>query len=458
VSDGPLPLLDRLAERLAGEPRPVRLEALARELLRLRKGGSPAGPSLLVPLLSADPRFVETPEGWTLERKAGETGGTELEGPFAALGLAPDPRREGARLWAIVSCDADGSETARRVGGSWPGGGGEQKAAPLPSRDLPGVSRRGAPDWRAAGLEEAPARPIPLGRLARALAGVPAVGTLGRLAARLGLHHRLEEGALGEARLAAALWLDLRERLREERLLDRASFDRLLGGRPGEGEIEGPFGPEELAALPAVTGVYRFLDRERRLLYVGKSVNLRARVTSYFAGPARDDKDRRLRRETAELRAEELGSEPEALLREQELIRRHRPPLNRQRQVGARTGPRGDRVLVLPGPTPRRRTLLMLRGGVLAARITVGLRRDGRARARRELLGVYFEDAPATEGVEAMEGGHLVASWLRRHPHRALSFDPRDCADAAEAVRRLERFLEADPRQGPLFELDGSRR
>jgi hypothetical protein len=440
----------------------VRLDALARELLRLREGGGEAGPALLEPLLRADPRFVETPEGWTLEREEVETGGRELEGPFAALGLVPDPRREGARLWALVSCAGDGSEVASRSGSSRPAAGAVRDLSDAaPSRGLPGVSRRGAPDWRAAGLAKGLAHPVPLGRLARALAGVPSTATLGSLAARLGLHHRVEEGAVGEARLAAALWLDLRELLREERLLDRASLDRLLGGRPAEGEIEGPFGSEELAALPAAPGVYRFLDREGRLLYVGKSVNLRARVTSYFAGPGRDGKDRRLRREAAELRAEELGSEPEALLREQELIRRHRPPLNRQQRVAARAGPRGDRVLVLPGPTSRRRTLLMLRGGELAARLTVGLRREGRARARRELLRVFFEDAPAAEAmgskVEAKEGGHLLVSWLRRHPHRALSFDPGDCADAAEAGGRLERFLEADPRQGPLFELDGSR-
>ncbi|HJR37720.1 MAG TPA: GIY-YIG nuclease family protein, partial [Nocardioidaceae bacterium] len=35
-------------------------------------------------------------------------------------------------------------------------------------------------------------------------------------------------------------------------------------------------------SIPASPGVYRFRDEHRRVVYVGKAKNLRARLTSYF--------------------------------------------------------------------------------------------------------------------------------------------------------------------------------
>ena len=40
---------------------------------------------------------------------------------------------------------------------------------------------------------------------------------------------------------------------------------------------------EKLAGLPVGTGVYLMKDRHGEVLYVGKAVNLRSRVRSYFA-------------------------------------------------------------------------------------------------------------------------------------------------------------------------------
>jgi|GEM_PF-6214269 len=41
---------------------------------------------------------------------------------------------------------------------------------------------------------------------------------------------------------------------------------------------------EKLATLPEEPGVYLFKDRHERVLYIGKAVNLRSRVRSYFHG------------------------------------------------------------------------------------------------------------------------------------------------------------------------------
>ena len=85
----------------------------------------------------------------------------------------------------------------------------------------------------------------------------------------------------------------------------------------------------QLKALPDRPGVYLFHGRDGEVLYVGKAKSLRKRVQSYFRREAYATV------KTAELveRIEEIeflgaGSEHEALLLEQNLIKRHRPPFN----------------------------------------------------------------------------------------------------------------------------------
>jgi excinuclease ABC subunit C len=85
----------------------------------------------------------------------------------------------------------------------------------------------------------------------------------------------------------------------------------------------------QLRALPDSPGVYLFHGRDGEVLYVGKAKSLRKRVQSYFRREAYTTV------KTAELveRIEEIefvgaGGEHEALLLEQNLIKRHRPPFN----------------------------------------------------------------------------------------------------------------------------------
>lgn len=90
------------------------------------------------------------------------------------------------------------------------------------------------------------------------------------------------------------------------------------------------FGKIRLADdLPHAPGVYLFKDREGRVLYVGKSKDLRARVRSYFYGDGRKKVDELLER-TATVQGIRCESELEALMLEARLIRRHEPRYNRR--------------------------------------------------------------------------------------------------------------------------------
>ncbi|MCQ8904728.1 MAG: excinuclease ABC subunit UvrC [Methanothermobacter sp.] len=79
--------------------------------------------------------------------------------------------------------------------------------------------------------------------------------------------------------------------------------------------------------LPDATGVYIFRDRDDRVLYVGKSISIRKRVSSYF----REQENPRLRIMMRHLESIEYiltENEKEALILESNLIKRYRPPYN----------------------------------------------------------------------------------------------------------------------------------
>ena len=84
-----------------------------------------------------------------------------------------------------------------------------------------------------------------------------------------------------------------------------------------------------LATLPTKPGVYIMKNTEGTIIYVGKAINLRNRVRSYFhADASHDAKTRRLVRDIADLEWIVVGSELEALILEMNLIKKHRPKYN----------------------------------------------------------------------------------------------------------------------------------
>jgi len=86
---------------------------------------------------------------------------------------------------------------------------------------------------------------------------------------------------------------------------------------------------EKLEALPTGPGVYLMKDRHGDVIYVGKALNLRARVRSYFGRSS----DTRafvpiLEGLLGDVETVVVSNEKEALLLENELIKRHQPRFN----------------------------------------------------------------------------------------------------------------------------------
>jgi excinuclease ABC subunit C len=77
-------------------------------------------------------------------------------------------------------------------------------------------------------------------------------------------------------------------------------------------------------------GVYRMLDKSGEVLYVGKAKNLKKRVSNYFRSSGLDTKTMALVSHITAIDVTVTSNEIEALLLEQNLIKKFRPPYNIQ--------------------------------------------------------------------------------------------------------------------------------
>ena len=83
-----------------------------------------------------------------------------------------------------------------------------------------------------------------------------------------------------------------------------------------------------LKTLDSSPGVYRMLDAQARVLYVGKARNLRARVSNYARPGGHSGRIERMIRDTASMMFLTTRTETEALLLEQNLIKQLKPKYN----------------------------------------------------------------------------------------------------------------------------------
>jgi excinuclease ABC subunit C len=188
------------------------------------------------------------------------------------------------------------------------------------------------------------------------------------------------------------------------------------GVAPGGQSIHGRR-PVQLRAgvreqAPRRPGVYAMLDPRGRLIYVGKAKCLRTRLLSYFRTASRDPKAGRIINKTRRLLWEFAGHELAALLRELELIQRHRPRYNVIGLPGLRRycyvaigRPDAASVYVTAEPTGKE---IVLYGPLIGrGRVAAGVRRLNdayRLRDCRANFPMHFSDQQALFDAEQAAG------------------------------------------------------
>ena len=83
-----------------------------------------------------------------------------------------------------------------------------------------------------------------------------------------------------------------------------------------------------LKILPDKPGIYQHLDRDGRILYIGKAKSLKKRVSSYFNKNQNSGRTRVMVQKIADIRTVVTQNDLEALLLENSLIKEHQPRYN----------------------------------------------------------------------------------------------------------------------------------
>ena len=83
----------------------------------------------------------------------------------------------------------------------------------------------------------------------------------------------------------------------------------------------------DLKQVPQTPGIYKFFA-DNKIIYIGKAINLKKRVSSYFGSSIKDRKTSQIKLLTDRIETFSTQTEAEALLLEQSLIKENLPRFN----------------------------------------------------------------------------------------------------------------------------------
>lgn len=146
--------------------------------------------------------------------------------------------------------------------------------------------------------------------------------SLGRLCQQVGIPVEHRHRAFGDAAATAELF-DLMLKQDKESIINEALKDEI-----NQSILPPHLTRDHLEELPEETGIYYFRDERGKILYIGKSTNIRQRIISHFSGDMNSEKYFGLKNKMRSIDYQLTGNELVALLLESHEIKRWMPEFN----------------------------------------------------------------------------------------------------------------------------------
>ncbi len=266
------------------------------------------------------------------------------------------------------------------------------------------------------------------------------------LASELGLSPPDEERPLALTQYLHACWSLLLESIPRESRRDLDSVREWIHDRKARVDFSRfAFGPDYLRQLPNTSGVYMMMDFRGKILYAGKSRNLRRRVSSYFTPRALSQpKIARIHERLHSIEILKTDNEVEALLMEMRMIKDFRPPINLQTEVHEPQEARheGRNLLFLVADAERKRAnIYLFRNGIFAGKHSAPLGRSLSKRLREKLESLFFTQGGGSKRRGEAWEKEIVSRWFKANQRRLNYVDVDEIADFKALLLRLQNYL-----------------
>jgi hypothetical protein len=283
---------------------------------------------------------------------------------------------------------------------------------------------------------------------ARVLKRTPSKIQAVELASELGLSPPDEENLREIIQYLSACWLLLLERVPSEHCRNIHSLQEWIDS-PGTAVdfSHFAFGRGFLQQLPSASGVYIMKNREGTILYIGKSSNLKRRVSSYFTQRAPcNPKITKIHTQLHSIEICATDNEIEALLLEMRLIKDFRPAINLQTEIHERQVDRhaGRNLLLFVVDEKQKGVrIYFLRNGIFPGRCAASLGGLPSKRLKQKLKSIFFTRSRRRRQGEIWEK-EIVSRWFAANQRRLNYLDVDDMKGFAAVLERLRNYL-CDP-------------
>ena len=447
----------RLVSFLEAHPDGVSADVLAREALGLKGAQGAIAEKVVSAAIDKDGRFVRVGAGKWVLKAQNKTMGLNAA-LFVCLGCVVGADGNDAVALAgrrvqmdgdealfppvVVQVDGEGYETLASFTHFAEG------AVPVAFR-LPRyrsvVNRLGRMILGRSFLQEG----ICLFRLGRRFFPEEDLPNIEALATLLKLPFMTDRGADGEASLHAHVLLGLLECCAQQGIdsVEALVADLYPDAIPVQFEAYA-FDEAYLRELPETPGVYVMRDQKGVVIYVGKAVQLRNRVSSYFARRVeRPEKTQRILDRIWSMEVEGVGSELAALLLEAKLITHCKPEFNTQVAVHNRAvdlGTLKNAVMVLPSAEPDAIDLYCLVEKQPLVHLRVQQDLSNWTQISEQLRNLFFESNKEPGVLSEFEKAELeiARSWLAGHKDDVNYVDVDEVGAVSEVLRVIGEYVQ----------------